>query len=287
MDYDVVVAGAGPVGLMLACELRLGGVSVLVLERLAEPYSQLKAGAMGARSINAPSADAFHGADSCPPYDRPRRGGSSPSSTSPPGKGPTCRCSPDTSPGCRSVPIGSTQPTPTFGAVLLGGGVISRVRPGDDPLRACRGTGRGGAARHRTGRAARRRRRSAGARGRTDDPHRLVGRMRRRSQHRTQARWVRLPRRRRGDHRPPGHGGTGEASNGYRSVTGSTPPPLPTCMPRSPDASTPSSTARPPTGTPRHRRRDPASLLRVSGIDIEIEDAEDARRDPVHQSATR
>ena len=31
MDYDVVIAGAGPVGLLLACELRLAGVSVLVL----------------------------------------------------------------------------------------------------------------------------------------------------------------------------------------------------------------------------------------------------------------
>ncbi|GAA4592496.1 FAD-dependent monooxygenase [Planotetraspora phitsanulokensis] len=60
MDVDVVVAGAGPVGLMLACELRLAGVSVLVLERKAEPDHALRAGAMGARSINAPSADAFH-----------------------------------------------------------------------------------------------------------------------------------------------------------------------------------------------------------------------------------
>ncbi|MBB2746402.1 UNVERIFIED_ORG: 2-polyprenyl-6-methoxyphenol hydroxylase-like FAD-dependent oxidoreductase [Microbispora rosea subsp. rosea] len=60
MDVDVVVAGAGPVGLMLACELRLGGVSVLVLEREAEPEAAHKAGAMGARSINAPTADAFH-----------------------------------------------------------------------------------------------------------------------------------------------------------------------------------------------------------------------------------
>ena len=29
--YDVVIIGAGPVGLFLACELRLAGVSVLVL----------------------------------------------------------------------------------------------------------------------------------------------------------------------------------------------------------------------------------------------------------------
>ena len=60
MDCDVIVAGAGPVGLMLACELRLGGASVLVLEREAEPDRELQAGAMGGRSVNAPTADAFH-----------------------------------------------------------------------------------------------------------------------------------------------------------------------------------------------------------------------------------
>lgn len=37
MDVDVVVAGAGPTGLLLAAELRLAGVRVLVLERRAEP----------------------------------------------------------------------------------------------------------------------------------------------------------------------------------------------------------------------------------------------------------
>ena len=34
---DVVVAGAGPTGLFLACELRLAGVNVVVLERSLEP----------------------------------------------------------------------------------------------------------------------------------------------------------------------------------------------------------------------------------------------------------
>ena len=43
VDADVVVAGAGPVGLMLACELHLAGVGSLVLERLPEPSQVPKA----------------------------------------------------------------------------------------------------------------------------------------------------------------------------------------------------------------------------------------------------
>ncbi|MFJ9818118.1 FAD-dependent oxidoreductase [Streptomyces sp. NPDC101151] len=54
-DYDVVVAGAGPVGLFLGCELGLGGARVLVVERLTEIDETIKAGA-----INIPSAVAFY-----------------------------------------------------------------------------------------------------------------------------------------------------------------------------------------------------------------------------------
>jgi 2-polyprenyl-6-methoxyphenol hydroxylase-like FAD-dependent oxidoreductase len=42
-EADVVIVGAGPVGLMLACELRLGGVEPVVLERLPE-ISQIPKG---------------------------------------------------------------------------------------------------------------------------------------------------------------------------------------------------------------------------------------------------
>ncbi|MEU7144671.1 FAD-dependent monooxygenase [Nocardia sp. NPDC046473] len=52
---DVVVAGAGPVGLMLACELRLAGVDVLVVERLDEIDPTLKAA-----GINVPTAQALY-----------------------------------------------------------------------------------------------------------------------------------------------------------------------------------------------------------------------------------
>jgi len=58
--YDVVIAGAGPVGLFLACELRLGGVSVLVLERAESPFSSLKQLPFGMRGLTAPTIEAFH-----------------------------------------------------------------------------------------------------------------------------------------------------------------------------------------------------------------------------------
>lgn len=40
---DVVIAGAGPTGLMLACELALAGIRPLVLERLPEPTQENRA----------------------------------------------------------------------------------------------------------------------------------------------------------------------------------------------------------------------------------------------------
>jgi 2-polyprenyl-6-methoxyphenol hydroxylase-like FAD-dependent oxidoreductase len=52
---DVVISGGGPVGLMLACELRLAGLDVLVVERLLEIDPTIKAG-----SINVPTAEALY-----------------------------------------------------------------------------------------------------------------------------------------------------------------------------------------------------------------------------------
>ncbi len=50
-ETDVVIVGAGPVGLMLAGELRLGGVDCVVLEREAVPVDQSRALGFTARTI--------------------------------------------------------------------------------------------------------------------------------------------------------------------------------------------------------------------------------------------
>jgi len=56
---EVIIAGAGPVGLFLASELAVTGVSVLILEREDEP-SRLWSLPTGLRGLNAGSAEAFY-----------------------------------------------------------------------------------------------------------------------------------------------------------------------------------------------------------------------------------
>jgi 2-polyprenyl-6-methoxyphenol hydroxylase-like FAD-dependent oxidoreductase len=51
MDADVIVVGAGPTGLMLACELRLAGVRPLVLERQPRRRDTPKAGGLGGQIL--------------------------------------------------------------------------------------------------------------------------------------------------------------------------------------------------------------------------------------------
>ena len=60
MIYDVVIAGAGPVGLFLACELRLAELSVLVLEEAEDPRSPLKRLPFGMRGLSAPTIEALY-----------------------------------------------------------------------------------------------------------------------------------------------------------------------------------------------------------------------------------
>jgi 2-polyprenyl-6-methoxyphenol hydroxylase-like FAD-dependent oxidoreductase len=59
-EHDVIVAGAGPVGLFLACELRRAKLSVLVLERATDPASPLKRLPFGMRGLWGPSVEAFY-----------------------------------------------------------------------------------------------------------------------------------------------------------------------------------------------------------------------------------
>ena len=55
--YDVIIVGAGPVGLFLACELRLANVSVLVLEQARSPDSPLKRLPFGMRGLSIPTIE--------------------------------------------------------------------------------------------------------------------------------------------------------------------------------------------------------------------------------------
>ncbi len=57
--YDVIIAGAGPVGLFLACELALRRCSVLVLEKAENPRSPLKQIPFGVRGLSAPTIEAL------------------------------------------------------------------------------------------------------------------------------------------------------------------------------------------------------------------------------------
>ena len=58
--YDVIISGAGPVGLLLACELALAKCSVLVLEKAENPRSLLKQLPFGMRGLSAPTIEALY-----------------------------------------------------------------------------------------------------------------------------------------------------------------------------------------------------------------------------------
>jgi 2-polyprenyl-6-methoxyphenol hydroxylase-like FAD-dependent oxidoreductase len=56
----VIIAGAGPVGLFLACELALTQCSVLILEKADDPHSPLKRLPFGMRGLSAPTIEALY-----------------------------------------------------------------------------------------------------------------------------------------------------------------------------------------------------------------------------------
>ena len=58
--YDVIISGAGPVGLFLACELAMAKCSVLVLEKAQALESPLKRLPFGLRGLNALSVEALY-----------------------------------------------------------------------------------------------------------------------------------------------------------------------------------------------------------------------------------
>jgi 2-polyprenyl-6-methoxyphenol hydroxylase-like FAD-dependent oxidoreductase len=63
VTHDVIIAGAGPVGLFLGCELALLKCSVLILEKAKDPYSPLKQIPFGIRGLSAPTIEALYRRD--------------------------------------------------------------------------------------------------------------------------------------------------------------------------------------------------------------------------------
>jgi 2-polyprenyl-6-methoxyphenol hydroxylase-like FAD-dependent oxidoreductase len=58
--HDVIISGAGPAGLFLACELALAKCSVLILEKAEQPHSPLKQLPFGIRGLSAPTIEALY-----------------------------------------------------------------------------------------------------------------------------------------------------------------------------------------------------------------------------------
>lgn len=58
--HDVIISGAGPVGLFLACELALAKCSVLILEKAENPTSPLKKLPFGIRGLSTPTIEALY-----------------------------------------------------------------------------------------------------------------------------------------------------------------------------------------------------------------------------------
>ena len=58
--HDVVIAGAGPVGLFLACELALAKLDVVVIEQADDPVAPLKLPPLGIRGLSVATGEALY-----------------------------------------------------------------------------------------------------------------------------------------------------------------------------------------------------------------------------------
>ncbi|HXO74766.1 MAG TPA: FAD-dependent monooxygenase, partial [Puia sp.] len=87
---DVIISGAGPVGLFLACELALAKCSVLILEKAETPHSPLKRLPFGIRGLSAPTIEALYRRGLLNELELHKRV-RNPHATSPSGQGPQPR----------------------------------------------------------------------------------------------------------------------------------------------------------------------------------------------------
>ena len=87
ITHDVIIAGAAPVGLFLACELALAKCSVLILEKAKYPHSPLKQLPFGIRGLSSPTIEALYRRDLLKELEVHKRS-KNPHKTSAPVQGP-------------------------------------------------------------------------------------------------------------------------------------------------------------------------------------------------------
>ncbi|KNB52160.1 FAD-dependent monooxygenase [Streptomyces caatingaensis] len=124
---DVLVVGGGPVGLMLAGELRLGGAEVTVLERRTGPTTESRASTLHARTMELLDGRGLLGRLGTPPRELRGHFGGIPLGLALPGPHP----------GQWKVPQGRTEElleewARALGAALLRGHTLHALTAGED-----------------------------------------------------------------------------------------------------------------------------------------------------------